>query len=373
MSRPSGTDEPAVRLDDLIMRHGPMPEPHVRTLGATLARALSAAHALGRGFVAIRPADVEVTAAGPRLAESGGAAGRFTEVTAAAEVASLALVLVFAGGAAAPEALPFSAGTRELLRACISGNPGPTLDEVIRLLDSPPPEIWLPGGPVAATSPGPPTGPDPAGAEPAVPQGVPTGTPTPTPPGRRLPWIVTAACWAVILVVTAGTAVALAGRDGPHVYDPAAATDACALLDLAPLEKLAGKTTMPPDNTVLDHPDYKTLLCFGAYEHGSLSADVEVARAGSDNASRYRTHKLVVTGTSGEGITSGTRPGLGENAFYSVTKSGKGDMVGCNVGFIDANLTFDIRFDLHDDPGMSREELIDLCAQQSRRVMERLR
>ncbi|MGW2663030.1 hypothetical protein ACWCW7_18890 [Nocardia tengchongensis] len=374
MTEPDEVADAVVRLDALIGRFGPLPETHVRALGVSLARGLSALRVLGHGHPAIEPGMIEVTASGPRLAhaDSGGGTVEFVESDAAAEVAALARVMVAAGGATEPEALAVGPDLRELLRACLSGQPPPTLEDLIRLLDGPQPQVWLPAEPVAVD----PVGPNQPseGAVSGVPQGLPV---IPVPPGRRrLPWIIAAACWAAIVVIAAGTAVALSVRgSGRPTYDPAKATDVCALIDLAPLEKLGGKGDTAPDNSVIESPESKALTCYVSLKHGRVMADLQVGRAGAEReiAEMYRVHKEVTLGTTGEGTSSGPRSDLGENAYYSVTKSGKGGTVGCEFGFIDANLVFSISLDVDDDPGISKDDLIGVCAAQARTAQGRLR
>ncbi|WP_217441562.1 hypothetical protein, partial [Nocardia barduliensis] len=166
MSRPELEGGTGVRLDLLIARYGPMPEDMVRALGAVTARALAAQHALGRGHQLIDPVHVEVFADGPRLVATESDAVTVPLAgsnTATDDIAALARVLVFAaaGGAAQPEQLPVSPGLRELLRACLSEDRRPGLDELARLLDGPPPARWLPDEPAAPRAlPTDPTAPD---------------------------------------------------------------------------------------------------------------------------------------------------------------------------------------------------------------------
>lgn len=368
MSRPDAAGGTGVRLDLLVARYGPMPEEMVRALGCVLARAMAAQRALGRADGLVDPVHIEVFAGGPRLLELD-SDGVTVPLAAGDEIAAIARVMVFAaaGGPSGPESLPVSPGLRELLQACLSDGPRPSLAELAQLLDGPPPAVWLPAEPTPSTP-----IPSMAGSTTAVPQQFPM--PASSPPGRsqRVPWLITAACWAVIALVATGTAVALDVRDdgGPPSYDAALATNLCELLDLPPLEKLGGKAERPPENSPFDYPGTKSLLCFGSFEHGSLSANLTI---GTDVATSYRSGKAVTLGTTSDGVTSGTRSEIGEDSYFSVTKPERGGSVGCVYGFIDGNLTMDIRFTVYEDPGTSRDDLIAVCEHQARTVREQMR
>ncbi|MGK8489085.1 hypothetical protein [Nocardia asiatica] len=391
MSRPEMEGGAGVRLDLLIARYGPMPEDMVRALGAVSARALAAQHALGRGHQVIDPVHIEVFADGPRLVtpESDAVTVPLAAPNAATDdIAALARVLVFAasGGPAQPEQLPVSPELRELLRACLSEDRRPGLDELARLLDGPPPARWLPDEPATPRAlPADPTAPDksplPQPGPPVPPPNYSASQrflgPTSSSESRtaRLPWIIAAACWALILVVSAGTAVALANRanSGPPTYNAQSIGNACELIDLPALERAGGKAEKPPENSVDDYPEFRSLSCNGSLADGRLTVGVYIAQPGTDFvAGYYRSGKAVTTGTTGEGVTSGTKKGIGEDAYFS-TRLTKSIFLGCEFAFIDGNLTFRVDVSLSDDPGLDRNALAALCEHQARTAWERLR
>ncbi|MER7814340.1 serine/threonine-protein kinase, partial [Streptomyces sp. NPDC096153] len=115
-------------LGAAVAEHGPLPEHTVRTLGAGLAEALAAVHALGLVHRDVKPSNVLLTLDGPRLIDFGvaratdGTASLTTtgvsvgspgymapeqivgsgEVTGAADVFSLGAVLAYAATGTAP-------------------------------------------------------------------------------------------------------------------------------------------------------------------------------------------------------------------------------------------------------------------------------
>ncbi|MGW4369540.1 hypothetical protein ACWEKT_28230 [Nocardia takedensis] len=345
-----------------------MSEQVVRALGAVLARALAAMHALGSVHGQVSAESVEITSAGPRLpandAESRSAAGppASTDLAQGVErsggpaddVFDLATVLVFAatGGPVGTE-LPFGPGLAEVLRACLDEDESarPTAAEVARALEDPHwTGSWLP-----------------------VSVGSHTGV---TREGDRVPWIITAACWFVIVAVIVATIAVLARRehDAPRTVDPDGNTDACALIDLPALERLAGKTTGNPENKVLDNGPFRGRLCSAGFRHGYLSVLLNISADGRESvAAGYRVDKSTQRGTSGAGITFEHRSGLGEDAYVGVRKTGAGDFVSCRVGFIDGNMHMSINFSVNADPGAAREELAALCVGQARTAAGRLR
>ncbi|WP_241683051.1 serine/threonine-protein kinase [Actinomadura sp. J1-007] len=62
---------PGPSLRDAVLRHGPLPEGAVRTLGAGLAEALDAVHAAGLVHRDLKPSNVLLAADGPRLIDFG--------------------------------------------------------------------------------------------------------------------------------------------------------------------------------------------------------------------------------------------------------------------------------------------------------------
>ncbi|WP_174190144.1 hypothetical protein, partial [Nocardia barduliensis] len=191
----------------------------------------------------------------------------------------------------------------------------------------------------------------------------------------RLPWIIAAACWALILVVSAGTAVALANREdsGPPTYDPQSIGNACDLVDMPALERAGGKAQKPPENSTDDYPTFRSLSCHASLADGLLTVGVYIAQPGTDFvAGYYRSGKAVTTGTTGEGVASGTKKGIGEDAYFS-TRLTKSVFLGCEFAFIDGNLTFRVDVSLSDDPGLDRNALAALCEHQARTAWERLR
>ncbi|MFF3555829.1 serine/threonine-protein kinase [Streptomyces tsukubensis] len=186
-------------LSAAVDEHGPLPGSTVRALGAGLAQALAAVHALGLVHRDVKPSNVLLTLDGPRLIDFGiaravdGSSGLTStgvtvgspgfmppeailgkDVTGAADVFSLGAVLAYAasgqtafrGGSTAtllykvvheePELGPMDAGLRELVLRCLEKEPGvrPGPDELLGLLtaldpDGPaaalPGPGWLPG------------------------------------------------------------------------------------------------------------------------------------------------------------------------------------------------------------------------------------
>ncbi|MEV4330452.1 serine/threonine-protein kinase [Streptomyces sp. NPDC049597] len=177
-------------LSRTIADHGPLPTPSVRVLGAGLARALSAVHALDLVHRDVKPSNVLLALEGPRLIDFGIA--RVTEgtasltstgvsvgspgymspeqilgrgVTGAADVFSLGAVLVYAATGEAPFPGDSSAallykvvheepelgalddGIRDLVSACLAKDPAarPTPAEVAEELGDGDGAGWLPG------------------------------------------------------------------------------------------------------------------------------------------------------------------------------------------------------------------------------------
>ncbi|WP_280425930.1 hypothetical protein [Nocardia carnea] len=357
----------SMRLDWMVARYGPMPEPMVRALGTVLAQALTALHALGQVHGAVAADHIEVTVGGPRLLEPGSAAqtvpasrleAAVTEpVRPADDVYALAAALAFAAtGSAAADLSTLSPGLGAALSPCLSGRAEerPAAADVARVLDSPMPDHWLPADPVAPVQFAP---------------GIAARR------GNRLPWTIAAVCWAAVLVVVAGTAAALTLRQGSASSDYPIdhVADVCALIDLPPLEELAGAATEKPSNdTTGGTPEHRFGLCSATLEHGTVMASVTIEASRVDIADYYRAGKSVTLGTTGAGVDSGTLSGLGEDAYFSVRKTGSGDFVTCEVGFIDANLTMSINFSILEDPGISRDDLAAVCEQQGRTALGRL-
>ncbi|MFD7921215.1 serine/threonine protein kinase [Streptomyces sp. NPDC059740] len=128
---------------------GPLPEPVVRTLGATLAEALASAHVLGLAHGGLSPAAVLLTAYGPLLGCFGAARAAAPEgvarsglpgldpgclapeqavggpVAPAGDVYALGAVLAYAAtGHTVPEREEIPGGLRDLVSACLSRDPG---------------------------------------------------------------------------------------------------------------------------------------------------------------------------------------------------------------------------------------------------------
>ncbi|MEW1546754.1 serine/threonine-protein kinase [Streptomyces tsukubensis] len=185
-------------LSAAVDEHGPLPGGTVRALGAGLAQALAAVHALGLVHRDVKPSNVLLTLDGPKLIDFGiaravdGSSGLTStgvtvgspgfmppeailgkDVTGAADVFSLGAVLAYAasgqaafrGGSTAtllykvvheePELGPMDAGLRELVLRCLEKEPGvrPGPDELLGLLTATAPDGpaplpgpgWLPG------------------------------------------------------------------------------------------------------------------------------------------------------------------------------------------------------------------------------------
>lgn len=58
-------------LDDAVHRYGPLHEPHVRALGAALARTLGDVHAAGLVHRDLKPSNIVLTSSGPRIIDFG--------------------------------------------------------------------------------------------------------------------------------------------------------------------------------------------------------------------------------------------------------------------------------------------------------------
>ncbi|MBT2368770.1 serine/threonine protein kinase [Streptomyces sp. ISL-10] len=177
-------------LSRAVTDHGPLRTPSVRVLGAGLARALVAVHALDLVHRDVKPSNVLLTMEGSRLIDFGiaratdgtasltstgvsvGSPGYMSPeqilgrgVTGAADVFSLGAVLVYAATGEAPFAGDSSAallykvvheepelgaldgGIRELVSACLAKDPAarPTPAEVADRLDAVGGAGWLPG------------------------------------------------------------------------------------------------------------------------------------------------------------------------------------------------------------------------------------
>ncbi len=182
-------------LAEAVREHGPLPEHSVRALGAGLARALLAIHAVGLIHRDLKPSNVLLAADGPRLIDFGiaraldsatltrtgvalGSPGFMSPEQAAGnrsvpagDVFSLGAVLLYAAtghgpfdGAAGPAALLYQAvhdapDLSELpprllavVGDCLAKEPGrrPTPEQLLALMGTVDPDAWLPV-PVAAS------------------------------------------------------------------------------------------------------------------------------------------------------------------------------------------------------------------------------
>ncbi len=181
---------PGISVEDAVRRFGPLPADSVRILGACVAKAVAAIHAVGLVHRDLKPANVLLTAAGPKVIDFGIARGvsdaaltktgmvsgsppymapeqlGYGDFSTASDVFSLGAVLHYAatasgpygrGGAQEQYARAMGIGPvmdpalpdvlTELVRRCFASEPRlrPTTSDVVRALEAHPGERPLPG------------------------------------------------------------------------------------------------------------------------------------------------------------------------------------------------------------------------------------
>ena len=181
---------PGISVEDAVRRFGPLPADSVRILGACVAKAVAAIHAVGLVHRDLKPANVLLTAAGPKVIDFGIARGvsdaaltktgmvsgsppymapeqlGYGDFSTASDIFSLGAILHYAATASGPygrggaqeqyaramgigpvmdPALPD--GLTELVRRCFAGDPHlrPTTSDVVHALEAHPGERPLPG------------------------------------------------------------------------------------------------------------------------------------------------------------------------------------------------------------------------------------
>lgn len=376
-----------------IAEYGPMPEITVRVMGARLAEALAAMHALRQVFGDLRPETVLMTADGPRL---GTARPPAAGAEPGEDVFALAAVLVFAatgrtlvddGVAAVPP------GLRNTLGECLSGDASrrPSAADLARALAAPVPAVQAPFPPEPTPLPDQTTRRLPTdSASPRIPE-----YPSEQHDSRnRLPWILAAVCAALIVAILATVGIVLATRDDggtaspgsgqtasgkvdPAVkYTSAGIGDACALLDFTALEKYIGKPYKNPQGDKIELPQVAdSLECMPLNDHGFVLLHIEVSDHMDMIHQLYDGHRADGLGTTGSGVTTAKVPGIGEDAYQVIHEPNKGNtqQIGCQLGFLKANVVVIVDVNLSEDDGTGRDKLAEICQTQARTVLGRLK
>lgn len=155
---------PGLSLAQLVGRYGRLPGPAVRALGAAVAEALLALHAVGVVHRRLHPGSVLLATDHPRLTDQSVGLLLGGTAQAADDIVELGAVLAFAATARHPfrsELSPAGSGEpdlrgvpealRGILLACLHGTPEarPTAEDVVRELDEEgraarPARTWLP-------------------------------------------------------------------------------------------------------------------------------------------------------------------------------------------------------------------------------------
>ncbi|WP_433591328.1 hypothetical protein [Nocardia sp. CA-145437] len=373
-----------------IAEYGPMPEFTVRVMGTRLAEALAAMHALRQVFGDLRPETVLMSPDGPRL----GTARPPADAEQGDDVFALAAVLVFAatgrmpadgGLAAAPP------GLRSTVGDCLSGDASrrPNAADLARALAAPVPAVQAPFPPEPTPFPDQTTRRLPTDSATAR---SPEYSSAPHDSRSRLPWILAAVCAALIVAILATVGIVLATRDDggtaspggtssgtadPAVkYTSAGLGDACALLDFTALEKYIGKPYKSPQGDKIELPQVAdSLECMPLNDHGFVLLHIEVSDHMDMIHQLYDGHRADGLGTTGSGVTTAKVPGIGEDAYQVIHEPNKGDtqQIGCQLGFLKANVVVIVDVNLSEDNGTGRDKLAEICQTQARTVLGRLK
>src|SRR5262249_27147983 len=152
--------------------------------------------------------------------------------------------------------------------------------------------------------------------------------------------------------------------------------DACALLDMAALAKYVGKPLGTPKGDSFYTPTLGySMACLPLTENGSVLLNMQVTD-GLDMAHQlYNDARADGLGTTGSGVTTAEVSGIGEDAFQVIHEPNKGNTqkIGCSVGFLTANVVATVDVDVSEDNGTGRDKLAEICQDQARIVLGRLK